>query len=506
MTGHFRSLKFSKNEVIIFIGALFVTISAKGIALFTLTYSIDDYFNILSPSIHSNNVMAYVSQGRFGQALLSKLVFFLGSSAPLTNTFYVFLFMISLIWVGLIVCRIWKLSDDLIAAYLVVLFVVIHPYQAELFTFKCVPIYGAIAFFLAYIGFYFTELKLKHFLWTNCCIIFALSIYQVVLNYIFITLCLAIVFEMSRQYNSNKSIKWQQVREATTLWPRLITICFSVIFYLIINKIIQNVLHIAPEIRSQLINFNDLSHRVREIGGVLIRIFIMTEHIFPFSLKIMLIVIGFLAILFSGERILIQGSDKSKIRNYLLILTLLLLSVVGIIGVILPSKGWWPVSRVLSAVSLFWAGIVALAYLNSDRKFKPIIFTISAVVLFGFIGINNHIFTGQLRLNIRDINKANRIINRLESHPDFSKVRRVTVSAGTWGYPLPISTLQGDMNMSAFYPSWSKVNILKEVSGYDFIDATPSDNEKAEQYCKEAPKWPHPDSVIIDNDLGIVCF
>lgn len=508
MTDNFKDLKFSQNEFTIFVIAMIVSLAAKGGSLFSLSYSIDDFINISSPMKHSNNIYGYIGQGRFGMALLSRLVYFMGGSAPLTNTFYGLLYMITLIWVGLIVCRIWKLSNDLMISLLVVLFVIIHPYQAEVFTFKITPLYAVVPFFLAYIGFYFSKFDLKTFFWTNCCIIFALSIYQIVLNYIFLTLCLALVLEISRQYRANNSINWQQLKYDTNLWPRLVTVCSSVIVYLIINKIVQYTFHvnINSDPRSQFITVHDLLYRVIEIKKTLINVFIMTEPIFPLSLKIILNSLIVLAMLLSGKQILTQRIGITKIIHFFLIFSMLLLATFSVLGVILPMKSWWPVPRVLSAASLLWAGIVGLVYLNSGERFKLIVITLSIIVLFGFIGINNHIFIDQMRLNMRDLHKANRIIERLESYPEFSKVQRVAVVGGFWGYPSPIYTMQGDMNISAFYPSWSKVNILREVSGYNFIDATPDDNKKAEQYCKDAPIWPHPDSVKIDGNLGIVCL
>ena len=59
--------------------------------------------------------------------------------------------------------------------------------------------------------------------------------------------------------------------------------------------------------------------------------------------------------------------------------------------------------------------------------------------------------------------------------------------------------------MSAFGASISKVSILKEITGYDFKKATLEDEKLAAEYCKATPKWPHPDSIIFNGELAIVC-
>jgi hypothetical protein len=107
---------------------------------------------------------------------------------------------------------------------------------------------------------------------------------------------------------------------------------------------------------------------------------------------------------------------------------------------------------------------------------------------------------------MRDFHKANRIIYKLENHPEFSRVQRVTIIGGDWNFPSAIDTAIGDMNISAFSKSWSKLNILKELSGYNFAQATENEQEKAEAYCSGAPKWPAPESLIIDGALCIICL
>lgn len=496
------NLKPSQTELKIFLLTMVVCVAAKGNALFQLSYSTDDFFSMLSPM----NLNVYFMDGRFGWALLSTLNHSLGAVAPFTNTFFIFLYMACLVLAGLIVCRIWRITDNMILSTLVVLFINIHPYQAELFLFKVNAIYNAFSILFAYIGLYYSELKIKTIFLTSFCMSFALSIYQLSLNPIVITLCFAIVFEIFRQSINNNSFNWKQILHNTKLLPRMLTIWLGVFFYLIGNKVLQNILHTIPSERFQFISIYDILHRLIEIKDVLLKMFFLPEPIMPIALKVILAILAFLAIFVCTSKIFSENLNKGTMVNFLLVLVVLFISLMSIVGVPLIVKTWWPVPRVLSSIGYFWAGVISLAFFSASKKIHLIVVILSSIVLFGFAGINNHIYTDQVRLNMRDFHKANRIIYKLENHPEFSRVQRVTLIGGDWNFPSAIDTAIGDMNISAFSKSWSKLNILKELSGYNFAQATENEQEKAEAYCSGAPKWPAPESLIIDGALCIICL
>lgn len=180
-------------------------------------------------------------------------------------------------------------------------------------------------------------------------------------------------------------------------------------------------------------------------------------------------------------------------------------SAVSIIGVSLVIKEWWPVPRILSAMSFFQAGLVALAFSNAGPKLRIMVAAMAFVVLFAFIGINNHIFTDQLRVNLRDVHKASRIVDRMEDDPRFAQIQRVAMIGGNYAFRSPIYTAHGDLNISAFIASWAKVQILNEVSGYSFGEASPEEQILAAQHCEKSPKWPAPGSLEVSGPLAIVC-
>ena len=77
---------------------------------------------------------------------------------------------------------------------------------------------------------------------------------------------------------------------------------------------------------------------------------------------------------------------------------------------------------------------------------------------------------------------------------------------GFWGYPAGIRTMQGDMNISALYPAWSKTSVLISTSGYRFEQALGARKAQGEKYCETASPWPAIGSTSVVDDLAIICL
>ena len=109
-----------------------------------------------------------------------------------------------------------------------------------------------------------------------------------------------------------------------------------------------------------------------------------------------------------------------------------------------------------------------------------------------------------MRINKRDALFVNREIVRLQLLPDYAKVKKIAVVGGFWGYPVPVKTVIGDMNLSAFGASWSKSNSIKEITGIDFLPLNELDKKKIEEYCAKYPKRDKIDYVAIIDDIGLI--
>jgi hypothetical protein len=102
---------------------------------------------------------------------------------------------------------------------------------------------------------------------------------------------------------------------------------------------------------------------------------------------------------------------------------------------------------------------------------------------------------------------ANRIIERLEQDPGFNPDIRMAVVGNDWRIHLSnIRTGQGNLNITAFATNWSRLAILREISGYSLPDATAAQENEAIAYCRGHSTWPAPDSVVVINQLAIACL
>ena len=500
MKNTIADLKLSKNELIIMMVVVIATIVARGTNLFQLSYAVDDYQYMSNTSYGIN----LIREGRFGVALLAYFTELIDSPPPLSQTFYTLLYLTSFAWVGLIVCRIWKISQHFGLSLFVSLIITLHPYQAELFTFKVSAIFICAAIILAFLGFYISSNNKINLFYSVILVALSLSFYQIVLNYIFVSLCIAFLLALSRGFN-NESANMEQTSSFVELTSKFITICGGTAVYLITNKVVLFCLNLKQYKRLHLIKFGEIPLRLSQLYQSASKTFFISEPVLPFSLKLILLIL-FCWVILRQLTAVPSRTVKCYFVFLLKFIPLCLITILGIYGVNLIVKDWWPVPRVLSAASFLWAGVTTMAFSSSyTTNIRLLFYGLMTIVIFGFILVNNHIFTDQLRINMRDIQKANRIVARLEANPEFSKIRRIAIDGSKWGFPLPILTNEGDMNMSAFGASISKLSILTEVSGYDFKKATLEDEKLAAEYCKATPKWPHPDSIIFNGELAIVC-
>ena len=141
---------------------------------------------------------------------------------------------------------------------------------------------------------------------------------------------------------------------------------------------------------------------------------------------------------------------------------------------------------------------------STNKVIKKIITICVIIILFSFIGVNNNVFTDQLKINQRDAYRVNRLLTRLEMNPNFNKVKKIQVVGGHWTYGIRTETAIGDMNISAFAATGAKLSILKEITGIDFEPLTNEDIKKIDEYCiKNADKYSS-DSVEVIDDIGLL--
>lgn len=498
------SQPYIRLVLIIFVVAVF----AKGSVLFP-GYSSDDY--LFTFGIKSIDLGSFFSQGRY---ITAAIVWFIDSIGININDTYFSLGLAILFLQAVFVATILRFVgvENLPAAGLVGAIIIAHPYLTEILTFRmALPFYG-VALVFSIIG--LEMVRRSPATWrTRTLAIFAtlamLFTYQVFLNYF----AVAIIFTyirgqvLHKQNGETMSANNSYRERALTL---AVVCTISAIIFVAITRLTTAVGLTGMDGRATVITFDKISERIEQITSALVKIYWASESVFPGWLKTLVALMLGISIAIIFWHLLTEKRKENTSGNVFVFFLVFLLLIPVSLGVIIAFNDWWPVPRVIAHVAI----IIGLTFLvadscnqdSSNGFIRSVIFIARAVVLVGFVFLSNQILADQQRINQWDKMMANRIISRLEVDPGFGNVQFVHINGGTWGFPARLRTIQGDMNISAFFPYYSNVSLLSAVSGYKFEKATGPKAAVGKAYCEGRAPWPHSESVTVNNDVAIICL
>jgi hypothetical protein len=508
---------FRRRDLRLFLQIYFVSLLAKG-AAFLPAYSIDDY--ALVQLVRRSTAM--IGQGRFGQDLLVRLLNALGLEPSYARTFFVAFGLATWSLLAMLVVRWWGLRREGWLPVAAGCLIALHPFTTEIFTFRTALGTCTVALALA-------TLLLLPRRWSPGLVVagsalfcLALSIYQVVLHFLVMIVLMGAALSLARYLAAGAALGWSRRWAALLTWRRLarhrqaaLSVCIVVgtAFYMACNRIITALLHVPLMQRTELLSAGALGQRIGEVASTLRQRLILPDPLLlPLAQRLLL---ALLALAVVG--LLVRRSVWSRPRAAAVAwggLALIALGLIWSIGLLLVLREYWPVARVMSHVGIFWAGALAVAWILSGSWRRAGLAGIAALVILSFIGADNHILEDQLRINRRDILKADRIVARIEALPRFREIENLAVDGGSWRFPLGFPTQDHDMNISAFGSKWTRVHLFREVSGYDWrwggkepeMNPDPALAEAAAVYCRGVEPWPAPDSVAMQGSLAIVCL
>ena len=147
--------------------------------------------------------------------------------------------------------------------------------------------------------------------------------------------------------------------------------------------------------RTSFITFGELPERLTEVSSTLMKIYWIAEPIFSGWLKVLVALMLVLSFVIIFRKLFVEKVNK----NIFFVFVAIVLLIPASIGVIIVSKDWWPVPRVLAHAS----SIVGLAFLLADeciqsstsRFLKFPIFVSRIIILFGFVLLSNQILADQ---------------------------------------------------------------------------------------------------------------
>jgi len=474
------------------------------------SYSTDDYILLhgepLSQSLHM-----YAAQGRFGMAALHLGLSSLGVSPihayTLLNLAAVLLLAAASVWL----VRLWDLEDAGLAPYLMGPLAFAHPFAAETWSFRIGPIYFAAAMALALYGLFLIRRGRGRTLLGAALIIVSLSIYQVGLNPLLVAIGIGACLDLwkvapdrsvPRPWNDAVATLDREAVQATLkVWAITLGVVLAAcLVYFVLIKIALAVLQIEVESRAGFLIPSELGWRVKQVVRLLPRLLGRDHQLGAPLLHALQLGILALALGLATVRVKTDGLPRLALT-----IALLFLSLLGVVGIHAALRVFSPWPRSLTALGLFWAGVVAVAFTLGTPRLQKLSIGFALLIGFGYLGIDHRVASEQLRLNARELALAGRILERLETNPKSAEVKRVVAIGHAPSYP-DLETAGGDLNVSALFIPWSQSAIVAEVSGKPLGPPSDDDRARGGRRCSTAPKWPADGAVAIEGELGIICF
>jgi hypothetical protein len=345
---------------------------------------------------------------------------------------------------------------------------------------------------------------------------FALSVYQMVLQYCVMIVLMGIAVGLTRPLKVGSAAGWPRRVTSLLSWRRtlrnrntalLACAALGTAGYVLVNAIARRLLHVTVGNRFGLLPPARIGERARTVWGVLKYRFLEPSPLLSQFAKGLLLLLLFTALAGLLVRARPWRLQWQSAVLLLAVVALLAAAVVWTVGIVMVPATFWPVPRVMAHAGILWAGTLAISYRCAGTRGRWALALLSLLIVLAFVGSDNRILSDQYRLNTRDAAKASRIVARLEMQPGFSGTEPVVVNGTAPNYPLGYGTQDMDMNLSAFSADWAKLSILREISGYNFRTAeSQAQRDAAAAYCRTVKPWPGPESVTLRDGLAIVCL
>ncbi|WP_162820859.1 glucosyltransferase domain-containing protein [Microvirga calopogonii] len=480
--------------------AFILGVLARGQALFAPLYSIDTY----SAAYNKGPEATYsflLSQGRFGLAAIWWLRDVLGvygiEAASASLGIAIFLLVVAgLLFVLALLERPTPLEVLVFASIFT-----LHPFNTEFFYFADATFNISLAIFLSSIGIAAATLlqtRWKAIFWGATFTAFALSIYQSAVAHVGTIWLLATIARLIYDTGNRLTLKANLAHSIRSL----VSIAIGLALYLACLGIIKRVTGINLDARTDFSQLTRVNEKLQALGSALRWALYPDSGLISLSTSTLLI-----GLLISGTLIIIFPLlHRGKFVKTVVCLGLLSGGLLWSSGASLVGGVIWLVPRVLSPISVFAAGVLAIAWHGSSKQIRGALAAATGILCISYIGASNHILFDQRRLNLWDAQEANRIVARLEQRTDFRNITSLALVGGNWRRASALSTTIGDMNTSALAVAWAKIGLIEQTTGYRFAEPTTAEWITARDHCAGTLTWPAEESINVIGTLGIVCL
>lgn len=430
-------------------------------------------------------------QGRPGQAALYGLFQALGAhpvhSGTLLNWVALGLLALTSWWL----LRLWRVPPSPLPVLCAAL-VFVHPNLAETFSFRFTPVFFAVAIALAVAGLLLARDGAP--LRGGLLIAASFTVYQVTFNTLLTVLALGVVLDCVRGERTVRGVLGDWIRPAAAVGA-------AALAALVLQRATAAALGASVQgERARFLPLDALPGRLAALGAVFRRVLGADPVL---STRALAVLQGVLLGAALGAALL-PLARRRRWGQAALVVAGLAVALGGVVGVVALLAEFWPSPRVLTAAGVFWAGVLLVLALTVERRGRWLVGLAAATLMLGYAGIDHRVASDQVRLNLRDLSLASRIVGRLESLPGWRTVERVAILGAPRAVPgIP---QEFDVNPSALSVPWSQAMLLREVTDRRLANPSAAELQRAERRCAAVEGWPAADSVWIDGPLAIVCL
>jgi hypothetical protein len=497
------------NELRVFAFGLAAGLLARAVALVSPAPGVDDlvYWNY---DHYGFDVVARhaFSEGRFLYPVLTGFADALGINAPRAFALSGAVLCAALALAAVLLCRLWRIMDDLRLGLLVSGLFVLHPYFTDVFAWKMAMLTAGPPLVLALAG-----LVAARHSWPAAAggaglLVLALGGHQLPLGVCTAAAGFAVVLDVARARDRlpTPAILAEHVR-------MLAVLAVGTLAYVLIARSVIASLHEPSMMNRDVLIVATHPGLVLRRAVELVRLMAFGDPLVSPGLRS-----AFALLAAAGAGGLIRGRPNADgIARAVLLALAIALGAAGAVGLTSVPVAWAPSFRNLCAAAVAWAGVGAVGYLASPARLRPAILAVAGLVAVGFIGVSNEMLSDQLRAADRDRSLMTRIAGRLEALPNSPSLERVAFIGRTTA---PLARLRTGLDASsgwggygttlsvfAFFADGYLVHLLNEVTGYRLSFAIPPEQlRRARLICEGRGRWPAPDSVTSDDRTGIVCL
>ncbi|MBZ9600771.1 hypothetical protein [Phyllobacterium chamaecytisi] len=493
---------WERDEARLFVFAVVLCLIARGSSLYTATFNVDDLWFWPGKFDFQTLGNTALREGRFFGPVIVEVLTALGINVARTFTLSAVALLLCQSIGALMVCRLWKVNDDWRISAVVVAVLVLHPYQADISTWKIAQFPGGVPFVMTFWALLVCSRSAAWFALSAAVIVLALAIHQIPLEMAACVLAFEPIVTILR--NRFDLREWVM---------RGLALGVATALYVVAAKFaISYTTHLESLGRESIILLSDpglVFSRARELLSVVS----LQDPLTGWLTRVLFIGLAIFGVFGIARR------TEFSVRDRVLLVILLAVSVaaafVFAISLTIVPLSWMPAFRNLLSVEVIWAGIAAVSVSLATGVYRRIAVSAVALILLGFIGSNNEVLSDQQRVNRRDLLMMNRIAQDIGHLDNQDKIRKIAFIGTT------VSSLANIHTGADFSTGWHTygttlsifavwwpgylAQLYNEVTGLTVFVATREQQAWAEVSC-DGHRWPDQGSVFGKDDLAVVCL